>query len=396
MLIDTKLRFPFAHRRLGASVATLAGLLTLALLAPAPAGAGLAFDCYEGCADSLVASNCQEGVDWTTSCTGLGTCPDAGSDVTVLSIHGGRIERHTSAISADLAGTFGWNLYDFNGDLTTAACQAYATDPTVGDNYEVLHITSTRFDHTEARNLVQAHPHAVSIHGCGASCSDETICVGGRDTAQINSLVDYIDDYRHLLPYTVHGSTVPASGTPFCAAAIDGDHVDNIVNDTSTGEGLQLEMSLDVRSALASGGIQDDLLRGLVYGGVAQAMGEHPLPLATHTSTQTYTWGGKTYERYFLRVENRTEYPQELFDPAPTLPPCGSNTNASRTWVRIYDAADDSYVYGYCALGSPANMTGLWFAREQGTAPAAVYLVLHDRATGRDYRSNRIPIPSAP
>ena len=155
-------------------------------------------------------------------------------------------------------------------------------------------------------------------------------------------------------------------------------------------------MSLDVRAALASGLFQDDLLRGLVYGGVARAVGQLPTPLATLDRIAPYSFNGKNYQRFFLKVHNRAEYPQALFDPAPALPPCGSNNNSSRTWVRIYDAADDSYVYGFCALGSPNSLAGIWFAREVGTAPAAVYVVLHDRQTGIDYRSNRIPIAAGP
>jgi hypothetical protein len=145
-----------AHRTplvvLAASLCALLGLC----LPPAPAAADT-FDCYEGCSDSLVGkADCIEDTDpaagdWHTSCTGLAACPDAGSDVTVLSIHGGRIERSTSEISAELAGSYGWNLYDFNAHLIEdGACRGLETDGSPSnDNFEVLHITATHFDHAE-------------------------------------------------------------------------------------------------------------------------------------------------------------------------------------------------------------------------------------------------------
>lgn len=380
----------------------LCALLVLCV-APAPAAADT-FDCYQGCTDSLLAeTDCIEDVDpddgdWHTSCTDLGACPDAGSDVTVLSIHGGRIERWTSEISAELAGLYGWNHYDFNAHLLeNGACRALATDgSSTNDNNEVLHITATHFDHAEALTLVGAHPDAVSIHGCGASCDDATICIGGGNALQVTGFGVYFDQYAHLLPNAVEAATVP-SADPFCGSNLAGVHEDNIVNRTSTDQGLQLEMSLDVRSGLADDDdLDDDLLRGVVYGAVAVAMGELPPPLLTLEDVQTYDFNGTTYERFLLDVENFSEYPQELFDPAPNLPPCGINTSAPRTWVRIYDAADDGYVYGFCGLGTPANLNAIWFARPQGTAPDAVYVQLEDRETGRVYRSNRIETSPAP
>ena len=112
--------------------------------------------------------------DWHTSCTGLAACPDAGQRRPWSSIHGGRIERSTSEISAELAGIDGGNLYDFNAHLIEdGACRGLETDGSPSnDNFEVLHITATHFDHAEALAVVGAHPDAVSIHGCSAkACS---------------------------------------------------------------------------------------------------------------------------------------------------------------------------------------------------------------------------------
>jgi len=380
------------------ALCALLGLCTV----PAPAAADT-FDCYDNCTDSLLDEpDCVEDTDpedgdWHTSCTDLAACPDAGSDVTVLSIHGGRIERWTSEISAELASLYGWSHYDFNAHLLeNGACRALATDGNPSnDNNEVLHVTATHFDHAEALTLVGAHPDAVSIHGCGASCDAATICVGGANTLQVAGFNAYFSQYSYLSG-AVEAATVP-SADPLCGSNLAGVHEDNIVNRTSTDQGLQLEMSLDVRSALADADdVDDDLLRGVVYGAVAVAMGELPPPLVTLEDVQTYTFNGTTYERFLFDVENFSEYPQELFDAAPSLPPCGLNTSAPRTWVRIYDAEDDGYVYGFCSLGSPASLNAIWFARPQGTAPDAVYVQLEDRETGRVYRSNRIETTPAP
>jgi hypothetical protein len=92
-----------------------------------------------------------------------------------------------------------------------------------------------------------------------------------------------------------------------------------------------------------------------------------------------------------MNVVNWSDYPEELFEPAPDLPPCGLNTNASRTWVRIF-RADGTYIYGFCAFSSPSNLTLLWFAVPRGEAPPdEVYITLIDRLCGITYRSNLAP-----
>jgi phage replication-related protein YjqB (UPF0714/DUF867 family) len=394
-------KFSIARGPMPAVSVALLALLGLCL--PAAAGAVDTFDCYQDCTGSLLNEPaCIESPDpmvgdWHTSCTGLAACPDAGSDVTVLSIHGGKIESKTTEISDALAALYGWNRYDFNAHLLAGGtCRDLEQDGNPNnDNSEVLHITAADFNHAGALALVGAHPDAVAIHGCGGSCDDATICVGGRNTQQVNVFNAYFSQYGGLVPSTVEAVTAP-SATPFCGSNIAGTGTQNIVNLTSTGQGLQLEISLDVRKDLASSDLDDELLRGVFYGAVAVAMGELPPPLVTLEAVQTYSSGGTTYERFLLDVENASEYPQELFDPAPSLPPCGINTSAPRTWVYIRDASDDSYVYGFCSLGTPANLNDIWFARPQGTAPATVYVELVDRETGRVYRSNRISTTPTP
>lgn len=98
---------------------------------------------------------------------------------------------------------------------------------------------------------------------------------------------------------------------------------------------------------------------------------------------------GTPFTRYDLCVNNWSAFPAELFEAAPDLPACGLNPNASRTWVDIY--GDGQRIYGFCALGTPQDLTQIWFGLPRGQAPpASVYITLTDRRCGIVYRSNTI------
>lgn len=100
-----------------------------------------------------------------------------------------------------------------------------------------------------------------------------------------------------------------------------------------------------------------------------------------------------TFVRYLLTVVNRDQYSDVLFASAPHLPPCGLNTNASRTWVDIFHQ-NGTRIYGFCALQAAAHLDNIWFAVPHGTVPPpAVYITLTDRETGRVVTSNQVAIP---
>src|SRR5262245_10262854 len=116
-----------------------------------------------------------------------------------------------------------------------------------------------------------------------------------------------------------------------------------------------------------------------------------PHPHLGFAGTQGYVPNCQQLVRFNLRVINFTAYPNYLFEPAPNLPPCGSNTNASRTWVDIYDRSNGKRLYGFCALGAPQDLTSLWFAVKRGVPPPAyVYIVMTDRRTNMTYKSNSV------
>ena len=113
-----------------------------------------------------------------------------------------------------------------------------------------------------------------------------------------------------------------------------------------------------------------------------------PNPVLYLTVAEGFQANGKSWIRYKYDVLNKDAYPAELFAPAPALPPCGKNTKSSRTWVDFFDQSGKR-LYGFCALGKPADLNGIWFALEDGVVPPSwVYIEMNDRQTNTKYKSN--------
>ncbi|MCM3872009.1 MAG: hypothetical protein ND895_15095 [Pyrinomonadaceae bacterium] len=129
-------------------------------------------------------------------------------------------------------------------------------------------------------------------------------------------------------------------------------------------------------------------LTALTSDSVASAPAVPPNPMLVFMGQEFYETGGKSYTRYKYFVDNFQAYPSDLFAPAPKLPPCGANTNSSRTWVDVFNQSGKR-LYGFCALGSPADLGKLWFALETDVVPPSwVYIELNDRQTNTKYKSN--------
>ena len=113
-----------------------------------------------------------------------------------------------------------------------------------------------------------------------------------------------------------------------------------------------------------------------------------PNPVLYLTGTEFYTANGKNWIRYSYDVLNKDQYPADMFAAAPGLPPCGLNTKSSRTWVDFFDSRGKR-LYGFCALGKPGDLGGIWFAMEDGVVPPSyVYIELNDRQTNTKHKSN--------
>ena len=116
-----------------------------------------------------------------------------------------------------------------------------------------------------------------------------------------------------------------------------------------------------------------------------------PAPQLEFVGKEAYEINGAKGTRYKLAVTNRAGLPDPLWDPAPNLPPCGKNENASRTWVEIFGSPGDKRLAGFCGLRSSEDLGHLWFRVASGEkGPPCVYIVMTDRQTGKKYESNRV------
>jgi hypothetical protein len=103
---------------------------------------------------------------------------------------------------------------------------------------------------------------------------------------------------------------------------------------------------------------------------------------------ESYLSNGTNFIRYRYGVANSASYPDAMFAAAPSLPPCGTNTKSSRTWVDMYDQ-NAKRLYGFCALGTSDKLNSIWFALPEGQVPPSwIYIELTDRQTGTKYKSN--------
>ena len=111
-------------------------------------------------------------------------------------------------------------------------------------------------------------------------------------------------------------------------------------------------------------------------------------PVLALLGQEPFQAGGKQFIRYRYWVANADAYPNALFAASPNLPPCGANTKAARTWVDFYSKAGKR-LNGFCALGSNADLNGIWFALESDVIPPSyVHIEMTDRQTNTKVTSN--------
>ena len=97
------------------------------------------------------------------------------------------------------------------------------------------------------------------------------------------------------------------------------------------------------------------------------------------------------FTTYSFTVSNREAFPDEMFAPAPHLPPCGLNPDSSRTWVDFQEVGG-GHVYGFCAFSGAEGLDEISFAtaKTEAAPPDAVKLNIQDRELGINYNSNNI------
>jgi len=145
-------------------------------------------------------------------------CHDRNADVTIVAPHGGKIETHTSEIAALIAAD-DCNLFCFNGMKEK--------------NNQDLHITSHRFDHKLAVDLVKNSSVVITIHGCTDKHS--VIYLGGLDGPLLDKIADELalENIRNL----------PGS------QRFAGTSKNNICNRGIRKKGVQIEISRPLRDS---------------------------------------------------------------------------------------------------------------------------------------------------
>lgn len=99
---------------------------------------------------------------------------------------------------------------------------------------------------------------------------------------------------------------------------------------------------------------------------------------------------GVAVNMFTFGIGNWKGFPNELFAAAPNLPACGSNKNASRTWLTIYDFQTDKAFNSNCGFTKSEDLKSFAFNIESRNPPDCVYITLADRATDKVYKSNAV------
>jgi len=144
---------------------------------------------------------------------------DAGSRVTIIAPHGGKIEPRTSDLARRIAGD-NYNFYCFEGIKD--------------EDNACLHITSHRFDEPGAVDLVSRSRVVVAVHACTGTAG--LVHIGGLNKPLGRMIADELQNR--------------AINVSFDHPRFQGTNPDNICNRGSTGIGVQLEVTRDLRDDL--------------------------------------------------------------------------------------------------------------------------------------------------
>ena len=144
---------------------------------------------------------------------------NAGSRVTIIAPHGGKIEPRTSDLAKRIAGE-NYNFYCFEGIK--------------GKDNACLHITSHRFDEPGALKLVSKSKVVVAVHACTGTAG--LVHIGGLDKKLGGRIAKKLHE---------RGIGVSKDHPRF-----QGSNPDNICNRGATGIGVQLEVTRDLRDDL--------------------------------------------------------------------------------------------------------------------------------------------------
>lgn len=157
------------------------------------------------------------------------------SGFAIMAPHGGGIEPGTAIVADTIAGT-DHAYYAFKG-----------IRPRLNG---WLHIASSRFDEPQAMKLIHHCHTIITIHGCRAA--EAVVYVGGRD-----------EILKKAFTVNLAKKKIPVSDAP--KASIKGIHRHNLCNRGTRGQGVQLEISDQLRRRLIGpGGRQQPRLTQLL------------------------------------------------------------------------------------------------------------------------------------
>ncbi|MEU6084072.1 poly-gamma-glutamate hydrolase family protein [Streptomyces sp. NPDC047108] len=232
---------------LTAAVAAAAGVPFLTVVADRGDAAGAAADRYASNTELYRKLADREGIDWARR----SRQPSGPVRTAVLAPHGGGIEAGTSELCLGIAGC----RPERPGEalFPGAAYGYWMFEGLRSSGNSALHVTSAHCDDPVALALVRRSDFAVSLHGCRAEqladgpvdlarSKNRAVVVGGRDARLRSAVKQAIRGSFTSTQITVlDGDDVPG---------LDGGDTANIVNRTSTGRGVQLEMTAELRDAM--------------------------------------------------------------------------------------------------------------------------------------------------
>lgn len=186
---------------------------------------------------------CQEGTSGSYHVIVDGAAPDM--TMAVIAPHGGKIEANTDVIALGLASELGLPSYALIAHATSSCLDKYGGPDR--SNHRALHITSVHFNDSRAESVMRSVNRGLAIHGHGRA---NKICIGGATPALRNAFKSYYDSYTRQ--YSSSGTRAVIATSDADCTGITGTASSNISNRSSSGAGLQLEMSGTFRTELVA------------------------------------------------------------------------------------------------------------------------------------------------
>ncbi|MGW9856993.1 phage replication-related protein YjqB (UPF0714/DUF867 family) [Staphylococcus hominis] len=171
-------------------------------------------DYYRSMTDLL--NDTQEGKDWTKEST------NRNSNVLIFAPHGGNIEKGTTELAKAIANKGNYDYYAFNGVRNK--------------NNSQLHVTSTNYNDSDLIHRNYNKDVSISVYGAGQAQGTNTVLIGGRDEKLIQLITRELSAFKFNVKRGI--------------GHLAGLDPNNVVNYNKKGQGVQLELTPDLRKSL--------------------------------------------------------------------------------------------------------------------------------------------------